>query len=321
MEQDNKDEIDIFYLLKKVNEFGNQFLIFVYKTIQFILKKWKVVLLLIVIGSGYGYYMETKSKQLKESNFLVKVNFDLVDYVYKEIDIIQKKLAVNDLVFIENIGLRKDSLEILSLEITPVVNLKDIVNNYGNNSRYLDGFIRNLKFKTSDIDISETFNSHYNYHKVGFLLSEFADENSIKNILSHINNNNLLLKIKKISIENMKERMANNIIVVNQIDKLLDKYSSNESLYTPSDNAFVIDKDFNLEEILQKKITLLNENRRINKELIFSEDIIIPVNNPYTSIVLPGITSKKMIIYPILLVFSFLIFSFFKRKFESLIKI
>ncbi len=310
MEHKNNDEIDLLVVYNKFKETVKGWIALVFRGIDFILKKKYLILILIIIGVAFGFFSQKNYKPKQKAIALVRINFDSVDYVYSEIDLINEKVKEKDSIFFISMGLKGDSIEIKELEITPIINLNDILEKYEINDRKLEGLLKNLEFDDDDIKIYETFNSEYKYHKLEFMLSENASEATINNTINYINSNEILEELKVAVINDIEDQINKNIRSIEQIDNVIDTYQTNESLASPSDRIFVVDKNFSIHILFEKKLELQSLNESFNKFLVFSKDIAVIVNKPSIIKEAGGLFKNKMIFYPILLVFIFLFLSY-----------
>ena len=201
------------------------------------------------------------------------------------------------------------------MELTPLINLKDIVDKYEQTYRNLDGLLQNLDFEDNEINVSETFTTEYKYHNLEFSLLSNANEETIAKIINFFNNDELLRKVRNVGIKNMEDRIISNEKVISQIDTVIKLYSKNESLSSPSDQIFVVDKDFSIHGILNKKTQLLLDNEKIREELVVSDNIIVMMNEPRLLNEKPGILDNKFIFYPFVFVLGFLLLAFARHSY------
>jgi len=234
--------------------------------------------------------------------------------LYSEVALLNEKLEEKDSLFFTRIGFNTDSLEVQHMELTPLINLKDIVDK---NYRNLDGLLQNLDFEDNDkeINISETFTTEYRYHNLKFSLLSNANEETIPKIINFFNNDELLRKVRNVGVKNMEDRIISNEKVISQIDTLIKLYSKNESLPSPSDQIFVVDKNFHIHGILNKKTQLLLDNEKIREELVVSDNIIVMMNEPRLLSEKPEILDYKFIFYPLVFVLGFLLLAFARHSY------
>jgi hypothetical protein len=321
MGQNNSGEIDLLSIYNGFNKIFNKSVVLLFRAINYILKNWIIVVLLIVAGIAYGYLTKKDVGLNKQTDVLLKVNFNAVSYVYKEVELFNKKLNEKNIEFIEKIGLSIDSIEVKSLSISPVINLKDIISNYGGNGRYLEGLLKSVEFNNIEGEISETFILDYNYHLLVIELNHNATLETIDKVLAHFNSNELLTNVKNAKVKNMEERILNNKRVIKQIDEVILTYNSNNSIVSSQEQIFVVDKNFNIQQILNKKIELQKENEWLIEELLYYGEIALMVNEPNITEVKERFFTNNFIFYPFLFVSLFLLIAFSRETFISLKKI
>lgn len=318
MEPKNNDEIDLFHLFDKLKALVNNWIVLLFKAFDFIYKFKIVILILIIIGAGLGYFFQQTYKLNQKTTALIRVNFDSVDYVYSEIELLNDKIKEKDSVFFEANGFRSDTLEMKKIEVKPIINLNNILEKYEINDRKLEGLLRYLDFEDEDIKLYETFNSEYKYHKINFSLSPVASNKTITSTIAYLNNNKLLQKFKEMIISDVKSQIENNEKSIKQIDNVIDTYKTGESLPSPSEQIFVVDKNFSIHVLFEKKLKLQQLNEKLKTFLAQSQDIVVLVNKPDIVKEKTGVSGHKVIAYPIILVTIFLLLALFRYIFIKL---
>jgi len=308
---DNKnEEVDIFYVLQKLKELLKRWNVLLFKGINFIIKRWYVLLVLIIVGAALGYYEKKNTEKDKKAKVLLRINFDSVNYVYTSLELLNEKLSQGDNQFLKRIDYPNAPQEIKEFELTPIVNLKEIIAEYEANDRNFEAIVKNVDFPDKDDEerkISETFTSEYKYHLLEFGFTNEANQESVRKIIAYLNNNELLQELKEVSVRDIIEHVEYNKKTIEQIDKVLDTYITNESLPSPSSQIYVVDKNFSINNIIEKKIELKQEIKDLNKYLVYSKDIVVMVNEPVVVKINRGLLDKKTILYPIAFVGIFLL--------------
>ena len=312
MKEQKSDEIDLTNLFSVFKEKIKASIVLLFDLIDYLLKKWILITALIVLGLIIGYVTQNNYNHNKKASVLLRINFDTVDYVYSEIDLINEKVTEKDSLFFSEMGLKGDSIQIKQIEITPIVRFKEIIERYKENDRKLEGLLKSLEFNDDDVESYETFKSEYYFHTLNFTLSYNATQETIEKIIEYLNNNIILTDIKNSSIRDIKSQIANNSTSIKQIDNVINAYKTNESLTSPSDQIFVVDKNFNMSEMFEKKIELQELNAELNKILVYSKDIVVVVNKPKIIEENTKFSSNRIVFFPSLFVFIFLLFSFLK---------
>src|SRR5690554_3746559 len=103
-QQNSSEEIDLGYLFKKLNDFTRNITRTLFRIIAFYAKFWVVVLILILLGVRYGYYVDSNAKRAFVSEGIVIPNFESVDYLYKNIEHLNNKISQGDTLFLQNIS-------------------------------------------------------------------------------------------------------------------------------------------------------------------------------------------------------------------------
>ncbi|MCB0468619.1 MAG: hypothetical protein KDC64_10490, partial [Aequorivita sp.] len=133
-QQNSSEEIDLGTIFDKVRDGYHGLLISFYRGVQFLLRNWIIIVVLILAGGVIGYLLDNKIYEAKETTLLVQLNFDSANYVYGAIEQLNKKIEENDTEYlIENGFLDNDKNLISSVEIEPVVNIMDILKNTTSN--------------------------------------------------------------------------------------------------------------------------------------------------------------------------------------------
>tara|TARA_B100000497_G_scaffold125947_1_gene163543 strand:+ start:11546 stop:12526 length:981 start_codon:yes stop_codon:yes gene_type:complete len=312
MKEQKSDEIDLTNLFNVFKEKIKASIVLLFDLIDYLIKKWILITALIVLGLIIGYVNQNNYNHNKKASVLLRINFDTVDYVYSEIDLINEKVTEKDSLFFSEMGLKGDSIQIKEIEITPIVRFKEIIGRYKENDRKLEGLLKSLEFNDDDVESYETFKSEYYFHTLNFTLSYNATQETIEKTIEYLNNNIILTDIKNSSIRDIKSQIANNSTSIKQIDNVINAYKTNESLTSPSDQIFVVDKNFNMSEMFEKKIELQELNAELNKILVYSKDIVVVVNKPKIIEENTKFSSNRIVFFPSLFVFIFLLFSFLK---------
>lgn len=313
----NNDEIDLFYILDVFKGAFRRLNVLIFKALNFIFRQWKVVLGLFVIGVLLGVYSAKNTKPDFETKALVRINFNATSYVYNTIALLDEKVSEKDSLFFTQNGFRSDTLELKKLEITPIVDIRDIIDDYEPNDRNLEALLKNLEFD-NEVTVTETFNSQYKYHTLDLVLSGVATNKTPQKILDYINKNDLFEGVKEVTINNLKNRVANNLTIIDQIDNVIKNYNTNESLASPSKEIYIVDKNFSVSGLLEKKVLLLEENDELTEEISYAKDIVVLVSKPDVYKVKSSFFAKKYILYPFTFVFIFLLFSWFFFTYKKL---
>ena len=101
MNQHKNDEIDLIYFFSKLKNTLRGWVKLFFKIIDHLIRNWKIISVLIVLGIILGYFAQQNYKPAQKATALIRVNFDAVDYVYSEIDLLNEKVKENDSIFLQ----------------------------------------------------------------------------------------------------------------------------------------------------------------------------------------------------------------------------
>ena len=297
------DLVDLFSLLKRAFYKGAAVL---FKAIAFVLKLWWVILGIIVIGVAIGYF--TKGAQPHKASLIIQTNFESQPYVYNAILQINEKLSEKDPEFLQKLGLDVETVGVSKIEITPVIDVVDLLQEIESNDRTLTAVIKELEVD-DDIELfaSNRFYTNYKFHTLKVALSTPAAKDQIQTIVDYINNEPYGKKLALEASKNYKERITLNTNTLKQIDGVITSYTENAGVLgggsTPT--FYNNETSLNLKDVFNYKSDLIAENQELKNGLVAIDEVTVIVSDIQTS---PNTSLKKRteILYPILLVFLFL---------------
>lgn len=314
--QNNTDqEVDLVLISKKISNFFERINASIFRSIQFFIRNWLIVLILVVVGFGLGLFLD-KTQKTYYNQIIVTPNFGSVDYLYAKVDLIQSKIITDDKSFFNKMGLSETS-RISHIKIEPIVDVFKFVNNNEQNLEVLKLMTANGDLKSI---IKETTTSkNYPFYIITFS-TNFAlkDENTVKALLNYFNASNYYAEVQKVSVDNIKQKIKANDQILLQIDNILNKFSNSESLgAVKNDKLVYYNENVQLNDILKTKEGLIRENGSLKVELITSSKIIKEssvVTNIENS---QSIKGKMRLVLPILFVFAFISVVFLKRFYNK----
>lgn len=325
--KENK-ELDIVVLLEKIKLLFLGILLQFFRKSKLFLSAWKQLLVIIIFGVVAGYFLNDKENDsTKEASALIKINFDAGNYVYNTIDLINQKINSEDTDFFSNdLKLNSDE-KIDEVSITPVIDIKDIMVN-DINANEIRALFENLEYEDG-FSVSEGFKPDYDYHNLKISVSGNSSIETINKIIEFINNNPMFIELRERNFQRITTILYDNEETIKQIDKLLENItlSALPNTTVPTDDEiqwhgsksaatafklessglYIDNKDFKPTELIKTKITLQNENQELKKERLTAKETVMIVNNSNVLITDNSLFSNKMVYYPILFFFIYLI--------------
>lgn len=312
----NTDEVDLDSLFKGLKKFRNNILLIFYNAIQFLLRSWYIFLILLIVGIVLGYIAQKFGESKQEATVVIRTNFNSEEYAYNAIDILAKKVKDKDTLFIEANGFRADTLEIKDIEITPIFSFKDLAEEFQEDERNIDALLRNLNFQEITEENIEPFKSSFKYHTLFLTLSSVANDQTVKNVINYLNNQEIIKRLGDVGKKNIVDQINVNSSTLEQIDSVIKAYGTNRSLASANSQIYVVDKNFNISDILELKMNLQEANKVLKEDLVFADRAIISIDSNAAVIESKGILSNKILLYPFLFIFLFLFFAFCRHAYR-----
>lgn len=311
MAQEHPDEVDLVYVIKKIKGILKGWIVLLFKAIDFAIKFWFVILALLIIGFGFGWYKIKDQKPSRKATVVVKVNYELQPYVENATELFNSKAKKYDSVFLTKLGLSVWNPQVKEVQMEPIVDFKDIVEDYQINERGLDMLLSKLEFDEED-PLKDILAKEYDYFKFDLSLSGYATPEDVQKYFDYINNDPRLTVYKKEAQKNLEELITHNKKSLSLIDGIFESYLSTEKGGTDIGPR---DKGFDLNELMDAKLVVQDRNQILKNEMVLSKDILVPLHELQTREAEGRLLNKKHIVYPILLVFLFFLLAYMRYVF------
>ena len=298
------EELDIIVLIEKIKLMLLSLMLQIFRRSKNFLLGWKKLLIVIIAGILFGYFQtDSKLPNAKEATLLVKINFDAGNYVYDAIDLINLKIKSeeNDF-FVEDMKLNADEV-IDEVSISPVIDIKDIMNK-NIEANEIRALFENLEYEDG-FSVTEGFKSDYDYHFIKVSVSKNSSIKTINKMVQYFNNNPLFLELKERNFQRISSIIYDNEQTINQIDKLIEHYTSDNKVN--NSQTYIDNKDINPNEIIKTKISLQNRNEQLKAQNITNKETVMLINEANVLIEDGSIISNKMLYYPLLFVIVYLV--------------
>jgi len=313
-----KDELEIIVLMQKIKIIFLNILLQIFRKSKLFLTAWKQLLVIILLGVFSGYLSTDAETPLpKEATVLVKINFDAGNFVYDAVDLINLKISSGDKeFFIQEMKLNFDE-KIDKVSVSPVIDIKDIMAKdiKANEIRVL---FENIEYEDG-LEVADGFKSDYDYHFIKAKVSENSSIQTINKIVDYFNNNPLFKELKERNIQRISSIISDNEQTINQIDKLIEHYTSQDK--TNSSQLYIDNKDISPNDLIATKILLQSENQELKKESLISKQTVMMINEANVMIEDHSLLSNKMIFYPIVFLLFYVFIMFIRSTYSYLDKL
>lgn len=318
----DNQEIDLSMLSNKIKGFFDGIAASIFNSILFFKRNILWIGILVGFGVGIGVYLDTTNKSY-DSEIIVKPNFGSTDYLYSKIELLESKIKENDTLFLKSIGIDKPK-SLSLIEIEPIIDIYSFVNNgYDKNSSQNSQNFELVKLLAEDSDINKTIkdkvtSKNYSSHKIhirtkGFIL----DNKMIVPILNYLNQNEYFETLRKIQIQNITIKMVKNEEIINQINGLLNEFSSSTKTNQKSEKLVYYNENTQLNEIIKTKENLLFELGNQRMELTSLDKFIKKISSVINIKNENATNGKLKFVLPIFFIFGFIFINLFSKFYKK----
>jgi hypothetical protein len=309
-QNNDNQEIDLAQVSKKIGNFFEGISTKIFRAILFFKRNIIWIGILFVIGVGLGFYLD-KTTKVYEHQIVVQPNFGSVDYLYSKIDLLESKIKDDDTLFLKNeVGI-KDTKKFKDIEIKPIADVYKFIENKDQNFEL-------IKLMSEDGDIKKVLNEkitskNYPYHLLTFVtLKETDYDKTVTPLLNYLNKSDYYSLIQKEYVNNVKIKMAENDSIINQINGVLNAFSSNVNGSQKSDKLVYYNENSQLNDVIKTKDQLVYEQGQHRIALV-NLDKVVKNNSEVLNIKNTEFVNGKMkIVLPFLFIFIFILVGYFK---------
>lgn len=307
-------EIDLGQVFSKIGSFFSNLVDKFFDFIFFLIKNSIIIIVLLVIGVGLGYFLDKTSKTYNHE-IIVSPNFDSVDYLYSKVNLLEAKKKDNDTVFFSNLGITNVK-KLGKIEIEPIVDLYKFITSKKENFDLIK-----LMAEDGSLDKivkDEVTSKNYPFHLIKFSTSKTVSEEAIiKPLLAYFNDSEYFNIIKEQYLENTSDKMRANDSTITQINTLLNDFSKSTATNQKSDKLIYYNENNNLNDIIKTKTELEKENLDLKFGLINNNKVVKDISVATNIINTKGTKGKMKLILPIFFVFVFLFFHLFRNFYKD----
>jgi hypothetical protein len=314
-QNEEDQEIDIIQVSKSIGNFFDRINTRIFQLIQFFLRNWIIVLVLVLLGFGLGLLLDVTQKKYKQE-IIVAPNFDSTDYLYAKIDLIYSKIKEGDTIFLKNtVGIQKPE-SLRSIDIRPISDIYKLIENKPENFELIKLMADNGDIKKI-IDDNLT-SKNYRYHRISIMTDELADNKKIiEPLLKFLNKTEFYKKIQEAQLINVKAKMAQNEVTISQIDGVLKGFSNNVNSSQKSNSLVYYNENTQLNDVIKTKGDLIKEQGNHRIELIGYDKIIKDLSTTLNIEKEGFFYGNKKIIFPVLFVFLYILLHFFRTFYRK----
>ena len=159
---------------------------------------------------------------------------------------------------------------IYSIKISPVIDLKKIINEENLRAGEIRALFDKLVFDDADL-MTDSFKSDYEYHSLEISLSAGSKFTTIEKIVDYINANPLFVDLKEQGLNSISRTIYANELTIKQIDRILENYSISPEKNDNTSQLYIDNKQVQPNELIKTKILLQQQNEDLKQQKLLSE--------------------------------------------------
>lgn len=313
---DNTDqEIDIFQLSKSIGSFFDRINALIFRSIQFFIRNWIIVAILVILGFGLGWYLDTSKKSF-QNQVIVTPNFGSVDYLYTKIDLIESKIISGDTLFLKNVVGIKHPKTIKKIEIKPIADVYKFIEDKEQNFELIK-----LMAEVGEVNkvLEDNVTSkNYTFHTISFVSNAVTNEKDIvEPLLKYLNNSAYFDALQKIGYKNLEQQIVQNDTIISQIDQVLNGFSNTVKNGSKNDKLVYYNENTQLNDIIKTKQYLITDQGK-NRLKLMNYDKTIKEINAALNINNTKITNGNFkLMFPLFLILAFVLIHLFQKFYRK----
>lgn len=313
--QNSDQEIDIFQLSRSIGSFFDRVNGFIFRIIQFFVRNWIVVLSLIILGFGLGWYLDSNKKSF-ENQIVVAPNFGSVDYLYAKIDLLEAKILAGDTTFLNKVVGISNPKIIKKIEIKPVPDVYKFIEDKERNFELIKlmAEVGEVKKVLEDNVTSK----NYTFHTITFLSNKGTDEKEVvEPLLKYLNSSEYFNAIQKIGYKNLEQEIAQNDTIIAQIDNVLNGFSNTVKNGPKNDKLVYYNENTQLNDIIKTKQYLIIDQGKNRLKLASSDKTIKEINATLNINDHKLFSGKFKFLIPLFFLFIFVLIHLFQKFYRK----
>ncbi|MFH7003310.1 hypothetical protein [Flavobacterium bizetiae] len=308
-------EIDIFQLSKSIGGFFERINSIIFQSIHFFVRKWIFVLILLIIGFGIGWYLDSNKKTF-ENQIIVTPNFGSVDYLYSKINLIESKIIAGDTAFLKNEVSIQNPKSIKKIEIKPIADVYKFIEDKEQNFELIKlmAEVGEVKKVLEDNITSK----NYTFHSISFVTDKITSEKDIvEPLLKYLNSSEYFKTLQKIGYKNLEQQIIQNDTIIAQIDQVLNGFSNTVKNGSKNDKLIYYNENTQLNDIIKTKQYLIIDQGKYRLKLINYDKAIKDINSTL-NIHSAKITNGNLkLLLPFLFIFIFVLIHLFLKFYRN----
>ncbi|OXB01258.1 hypothetical protein B0A75_06725 [Flavobacterium oncorhynchi] len=314
-QNNSEQEIDIFDLSKTIGNFFDRINALLFRSIQFFIRNWIIILVLIVLGFGLGWFLDSNKKTF-QNEVIVTPNFGSVDYLYSKIDLIESKIVSGDTVFLKKVVGISNPKAIKKIEIKPIADVYKFIEDKEQNFELIKlmAEVGEVKKVLEDNITSK----NYTFHTISFVSNkEVNDKEIVLPLMQYLNSSEYFNALQKIGYKNLEQQIAKNDTIIAQIDDVLNGFSSTVKNGPKNDKLVYYNENTQLNDLIKTKQTLIVDQGRNRLKLVNYDKAVKEINTTLNINIVKLTNGNFKILLPAVFILLFIFIHLFKKFYNS----
>lgn len=281
----SQQEVDLYFIWKRLIGFIDSMGVLFVKSVRFLIKNIFIIVGIIIIGTGIGYYLDLKKGDVYKHEIFLVPNFGSSAYLYEKIKNIQPE---------EGSG-------VLSVNVEPVIDIFNFLSSKQENLKIAD-FMSQNNVNFSEHNPGNQTEKIYKYHILTLLTNKPDTDGSIvEGFLDELNQEKYFLERQTIEQGNTAREIKESLTSIQNINAVFKKLGNPSQ--APEKGDVNIEMYPEVNGLLYSKENLITNLNRLEISQIEQSKIFYDVSK-ITNIKVNSVS--KMITLPFVLVFLFI---------------
>lgn len=306
MSEHKNQDVDLLDVFKWLKQLWINLWINVYRFFSFLIRNVLILAALLIVGVGLGYGLSTFLATKYEVELIVKPNLETTSYLYQKIDELDNR---------ESFKSKGNFVAIDAIEIEPVKNIADLLENLSEIPTEIIPDVTDYRETESEFYEKTLFTPGYTFHQVKLISGEKI---AVEELFKALEASPFLQEKLVAARKSTEVQLQENQFSINQIDSLLQNFNSQlkQSQSGAETSKMSV---YNGSEISQLYASVLNsktELLEIQDELVQQQLDLQDIFKIYSVSDWKTKSSLKTLLpflMPLLLIFGFLLITFFLR--------
>ncbi len=267
--QSNRDqdkEIDLAQVTAKARGYITKVNDSFFDGILFIKRNIIVIICILILGAGLGYYMD-KGPKSYSNKVIVHPNFESVDYLYQAVEDINLKIKQRDTMFLKSIGISEPK-HFAKISIEPIVDIYNFMNESDNDEKEdSDRKLAVFKLIAENGDMKEalkdpTTSKNFDNHLIEIISRDRTKRSDIVDpVMAYFNSNPYFKSIQEEYINNVNIKLVANDSSIKQVDRVIDYLT--DAGRKPGTSSVYYNETTDLANVLHFKNMILKEQAKL----------------------------------------------------------